>query len=316
MGIFSKGNAKNEEVEQLRKELEQKNKELEVYKAKLADVTESIKVNASGVDADAKNVASTMRSVSSTMGSVSSSVERVNRNVSDASGEISGLSQELDELNGYAEEMKKSAEALVESARWNKNDTIEKVTPISKALAKAIEESKSVENIDALTNDILGIANQTNLLALNASIEAARAGEAGRGFAVVADEIRDLAERSKITANNIQNINVLLTAAVNDLVKASDALLVYVNEQIVPDYDEFEESGESYEKDAKHVHEVVNQLHRMATQLNNQLQNINETLDSVAADTEESATSVADAAGNAETLVKDFNKILDGIKKY
>ena len=56
-------------------------------------------------------------------------------------------------------------------------------------LNQAIEESKSVDQVNSLTDDILSISAQTNLLALNASIEAARAGEAGKGFAVVADEI-------------------------------------------------------------------------------------------------------------------------------
>ncbi len=316
MGLFTKSNAQNAELEQLRKELEQKNQELEAYKAKVLKLTSGVKQQIADADASAKEAASTVRSASSMISGVSSSAERATRTVSDAGAEVSGLAQELDELNTYAEEMKKSAGALVESARWNKNDTIEKVTPISQALAKAIEESKSVEHIDELTNDILGIANQTNLLALNASIEAARAGEAGRGFAVVADEIRDLAERSKVTANNIQNINVLLTASVNDLVKASDALLVYVNEQIVPDYDEFEESGECYDKDATHVHEVVSRIHRVAEQLSGQLQNVGEALDGVAADAEESANGVSEAAASTEELARTVGMLGKDMMKW
>lgn len=44
-------------------------------------------------------------------------------------------------------------------------------------LKKAIDNSKSVEQVEGLTNEILSISSQTNLLALNASIEAARAGK-------------------------------------------------------------------------------------------------------------------------------------------
>ena len=307
MGFFDKKN--NEELEQLKHELELKTRELEEYKAYVIELTGSIRTKVTNADSNALSVSSVMQELSASMEEISSNIVTVNQSATDANNEVAELAQELDELNNFATEMEKSAGALVESAKWNKNDTIEKVTPISEALTKAMEESKSVERIGELTNDILGIASQTNLLALNASIEAARAGEAGRGFAVVADEIRELAERSKNTANNIQNINQLVTAAVADLVKASDSLLFYVNDQIVPDYDEFEESGESYDRDAKHVHEVVNRLHKVATGIDRHLQDINNSLDGIETSAEESAHGITDVTGNTEELVREIEEI-------
>ncbi len=62
------------------------------------------------------------------------------------------------------------------------------------------------QQIDKALDAITNIADQTNLLALNAAIEAARAGENGKGFAVVAEEVRDLAEKSKEFANEINHL--------------------------------------------------------------------------------------------------------------
>ncbi len=62
------------------------------------------------------------------------------------------------------------------------------------------------QQIDKALDAITNIAEQTNLLALNAAIEAARAGENGKGFAVVAEEVRDLAEKSKDFANEINHL--------------------------------------------------------------------------------------------------------------
>lgn len=138
------------------------------------------------------------------------------------------------------------------------------ITDIIETLKAAIEESKSVDRVNELTEEILSVSSQTNLLALNASIEAARAGEAGKGFAVVADEIRKLADSTRETANNIQSINALVTQAVNKLANNSNAIVEYIDGTIMPDYDRFVENGVQYRDDAAYVNTTMDHFEEKA----------------------------------------------------
>ena len=87
--------------------------------------------------------------------------------------------------------------------------------------AKVTTEKLSINDVQAITETILGISNQTNLLALNASIEAARAGEAGKGFAVVADEIRNLSED---TRKATEQIGIIIERLTKDAVSAAESM--------------------------------------------------------------------------------------------
>ena len=139
--------------------------------------------------------------------------------------------------------MKIRAAELENGAKENMEYTNRVVGEITSELQTALENSKSVDEVSKLTDEILSISSQTNLLALNASIEAARAGEAGKGFAVVADEIRQLADSSRETANNIQRINEMVIDAVKGLAASSEKIIAYINETVLPDYESFVNGG-------------------------------------------------------------------------
>ena len=209
------------------------------------------------------DISSVMEQLSAAMEEVSSTVTNVNETAMNVDNEVVVLADASQGLMGYSEEMQKRAALLEKTAVDNKNNTSEVINEIIESLEKAIEESKSVERVNELTNEILSIAGQTNLLALNASIEAARAGEAGRGFAVVADEISKLADSSRMAAGNIQNINNMVVVAVKALIDNSNTIVKYINENVLPDYENFVSAGQQYNSDARHITEIVTRFDEM-----------------------------------------------------
>lgn len=95
-----------------------------------------------------------------------------------------------------------------------------KVDVIVNQIAQLQEQAQQVASI---TNVVSDLAGQTNMLALNAAIEAVRAGSHGKGFSVVATEIRKLADQSKGSAEQIQDlITNIQTAVAKTVSSASD----------------------------------------------------------------------------------------------
>ncbi|WP_459480922.1 methyl-accepting chemotaxis protein [Clostridium saccharoperbutylacetonicum] len=119
---------------------------------------------------------------------------------------ISGVDSSTKEISAKAQNSNKELTQLISSI----GDISNSFNEVTSKISNLTNSVKAITEITVLLNDI---AEQTSLLALNAAIEAARAGEAGKGFSVVAEEIRDLAEQSK---NSSSDINELISSIENE----------------------------------------------------------------------------------------------------
>ena len=272
------------------------------------------KVRSSNENSD--DISAAMEELSASMISVADMVSGITKNMKEVEDRTKELSEKSDGLLSYSDTMDQNADKLKNDAILNKKNTGEIVTDIIGKLQTTIEESKKVEKVSELTNDILNIADQTNLLALNASIEAARAGEAGRGFAVVASEIGKLSESSSRwshhapdAAVNIQSINSTVIGTVQELIKNANALVTYMEQNILPDYDNFVCAGAQYNDDAVYINEVVEKFHQMAADLKQRTESVMEYISQIQRAVEEGSEGINLAAKNTATLSEEISHI-------
>ena len=258
---------------------------------------------------NANDISAIMEELSATMEEVSATTNSVSENTTAAEGKVQKMADQTKVMSQYAQDMKKRATELEHTATENMNNTNEMIGEITTEMNQALENSKSVEKVAQLTADILNISSQTNLLALNASIEAARAGEAGKGFAVVADEIRQLADSSRETANNIQTINEQVIEAVQGLVVSSEKIVGYINENILPDYRAFVQGGQQYNDDATHIDNTMAEYAGEAQDILATMMEMREAIEGISRAVEESANGVTDAATNIDSLVQSMSTV-------
>lgn len=247
--------------------------------------------------------------LSATMEEMSANASLINSNTESVKKEVDQIADRTTEINAYTREMKEHADTLESSARDNMESTSVKVNEILTVLGQAIEDSKSVNQVNSLTDDILNIASQTNLLALNASIEAARAGEAGRGFAVVATEISQLASASQQAANRIQQINAVVTGAVRNLADHANGLVEYMNEAILPEFESFVEAGGEYREKASYIESSMGEFTARTDMLKETMTEIADSINTIAHAIEEGVNGVSNAADSTQVLVNDIDNI-------
>ena len=236
----------------------------------------------------------------------------------EAVDEVENLAKSLNETKQYVDninEMSGNTGKLSEQGKQMVNVLINKselTMDKSKTTMQVMDEvMTSIDKINYISDAIADITSQTNLLSLNASIEAARAGDAGRGFAVVADEIRQLADQSRKSTDEIKSI---INEVVARATQAEQAMKEN-NDLIEEQKNAINDTQKLFEKISDSINELIHGLSEIAG-LNGQMESNKEAvvgeMTSIASVSEESAA----AAEEVNASVDQVNNTMEDIVKY
>ena len=245
------------------------------------------------------------------MQGVADNAGHINGNAADIQSDVNDMAEECNTITAYSTAMRTRADQMESSAQLSMQVTEKKTADILDILAEAIRQSKSVDQINTLTDDILGISAQTTLIALNASLEAARAGAAGKGFKVVAEEVRQLADSSRKAANRIQEVNEIVTGAVYNLSENAQNLVDYLNSSILTEFQSFVNAGKQYKDDAVYIEQAMDEFNDKTSHLRNAMSEIVDDIAMITGAIDDSAAGIAGVADSTRSLVSDMADITD-----
>ncbi|WP_171052096.1 methyl-accepting chemotaxis protein [Vibrio rotiferianus] len=209
-----------EEMKQLMNQLAQGDLRLNISQAEEGSLKQTLNTTASNLTVMIKDISDASSQLAATSEELSVVTEQSeqslhvqNDELQQAVTAIHQMTTSITEVAGSASSVSVSAADANQDCQQELQRIVQTVNTVS-GLVEQVDEGNSnvvqlaeqVREISTLLDVIRGVADQTNLLALNAAIEAARAGESGRGFAVVAEEVRNLAQRTQVSTEQIEEM--------------------------------------------------------------------------------------------------------------
>lgn len=263
----------------------------------------------SSADESITDVSATMQEMSAAMEETTSSLNQITEAIDEIYSSVERIAGNADAGKVSSQEMESRASGANDAAAEGEKKANIETEKMAASLNEKIAKSKSVEQIEILTSNIIEITEQTNLLALNASIEAARAGEAGRGFAVVADEIGKLAGNSADAAAKIRHVSAEVIQAVDELAEGSQQMIEFVRNSTEEGFGGLVATSENYATDANAMRAMMEQFAQTAEELRSTMDGIRESISAVNIAVEESAKGIAGVSESSVQLTGNVNDI-------
>ena len=263
----------------------------------------------SSADESITDVSATMQEMSAAMEETTSSLNQITEAIDEIYSSVERIAGNADAGKVSSQEMESRASGANDAAAEGEKKANIETEKMAASLNEKIAKSKSVEQIEILTSNIIEITEQTNLLALNASIEAARAGEAGRGFAVVADEIGKLAGNSADAAAKIRQVSAEVIQAVDELAEGSQQMIEFVCNSTEEGFGGLVATSENYATDANAMRAMMEQFAQTAEEIRSTMDGIRESISAVNIAVEESAKGIAGVSESSVQLTGNVNDI-------
>ena len=263
----------------------------------------------SSADESITDVSATMQEMSAAMEETTSSLNQITEAIDEIYSSVERIAGNADAGKVSSQEMESRASGANDAAAEGQKKANIETEKMAASLNEKIVRSRSVEQIEVLTSNIIEITEQTNLLALNASIEAARAGEAGRGFAVVADEIGKLAGNSADAAAKIRQVSAEVIQAVDELAEGAGQMIEFVRNATEEGFGGLVATSENYATDANAMRAMMEQFAQTAEELRSTMDGIRESISAVNIAVEESAKGIAGVSESSVQLTGNVNEI-------
>ena len=214
------------------------------------------------------------------------------------SGKIQKIAEGANEQASSVEEVSASIEQILANIEQNTENSNIAAQIVNEAVVKINNNNENVEEtvsalqkISERVTIINDIAFQTNILSLNAAVEAARAGKYGKGFGVVASEVGKLAERSKLSSNDIEDLSASSIKIAN--------ITKEVSNKLVPEI--------------KKTEELIKNVAIAGLELSNGVNQINDAVSQLNAVTQQNASFSDDMAQSSNQLLDQSEKLVKSV---